>query len=213
MDDELKQFEREHGIVAWGGRLDASTLELAYKAGVFPWPMEPIDQMPLPWFCPPRRAVLYFKDLHQPKSLIRFLKKHTWRITVDKDFKQVIETCARLHEPTWITQPMLKAYIELHKRGGAHSVEVWEDETLVGGIYGVDAGGAFSCESMFHKKPNASKVALLHLISQLKMNGLDWIDIQQLSPHMEQLGAIEIARDRFLKELARTQALGLKLFA
>jgi leucyl/phenylalanyl-tRNA--protein transferase len=107
---------------------------------------------------------------------------------------------------------MIRGYCEFHRRGRAHSVEAWEGEELVGGVYGVDAGGAFAGESMFHLRPNASKLALLFLIDHLRARGLGWLDIQVLTPHMEALGAREVSREEFLSLLARTQARGLKLF-
>jgi len=113
---------------------------------------------------------------------------------------------------TWITPQMIAAYNELHKAGHAHSVEVWESTELVGGVYGVDGCGSFSGESMFTFRPNASKLALLYLIEHLKSRGLDWIDIQMLTPHMEAMGASTIPRDRFLGKLAATQQRKLVLF-
>src|ERR671939_2220897 len=111
-----------------------------------------------------------------------------------------------------MTLEMIRGYCEFHRRGGAHSVEAWEGEELVGGVYGVDAGGAFAGESMFHLRPNASKLALLHLIEHLRARGLDWLDIQVMTPHMERLGAKLVSRDEFLERLERTRRRGLKLF-
>src|SRR5262249_20365536 len=131
-------------------------------------------------------------------------------------FEEVIQACSQVPRPgqdgTWITPEMVHAYIELHGLGHAHSVEVWEGSKLIGGIYGVETGGAFAGESMFYRKPNASKLALLYLIELLKSRGASWMDIQMLTPHMKALGATEIKRDDFLKELSRVHALGLRLF-
>ena len=113
---------------------------------------------------------------------------------------------------TWITDDIIRSYTELHARGYVHSIEAWEEDTLVGGLYGVEANGAFAGESMFYLRPNASKLALLFLIEHLRSRGLDWMDIQMLTPHMELLGAKLITRDRFLEKLARTRSRGLKLF-
>lgn len=201
-------------IVAVGGTLSLDYLIDAYRHGIFPWPMGGTEK--LPWFCPESRAVLFFKDLHIPRSLEKIRKKSALRFTIDQAFDQVIHLCADTPRPeqdgTWITEEVLDAYIDLHRAGHAHSVEVWEDEILVGGAYGVDAGGAFAAESMFFKKPYASKLALLHLFDHLQSRGAEWIDIQILTPHMEALGAREISRDEFLLLLSETQSSSLKLF-
>lgn len=197
------------GIVALGERLDPDTLREAYRRGIFPWP---VDGLPLPWFCPPERGVLEFGALHIPRRLQRIRQQEPFRLTLDQAFDAVIEQCAARHQPTWITPPMLRAYKTLHRAGDAHSAEAWDGDQLVGGVYGVDAGGAFSCESMFYLRPNASKLALLHLIDHLRSRGLDWIDIQMVTPHLEVLGARAIQREDFLERLARTQVRGLSLF-
>ncbi|MCM2279173.1 MAG: leucyl/phenylalanyl-tRNA--protein transferase [Oligoflexia bacterium] len=207
----------EHGILAWGGDLEPETLLLAYSRGIFPWPLSDIDEeLPLAWFCPARRAILEFAGLHIPRSLERARKRKPFRFTIDQAFSEVIRHCARQPRPgqqgSWITPEMIEAYIELHRLGHAHSVEAWEGDTLVGGIYGVDAGGAFAGESMFHLRPNASKLALLHLVGHLHARGLDWMDIQILTPHLESLGARQITRDDFLRRLQQTRARGLSLF-
>ena len=136
--------------------------------------------------------------------------------TIDKAFAEVITWCAtverKLESGTWITPQMIRTYHEFHKEGHAHSVEVWEGTQLVGGIYGVDGCGSFSGESMFTLRPNASKLALLFLIDHLKSRGLDWIDIQMLTPHMEGMGAKSIPRSEFLERLAATQQRQLVLF-
>ena len=202
------------GIIALGGDLEPESLILAYQLGIFPWP---IQGLPLTWFCPPERAILEFDRIHIPRSLLKVRKKSNYRYTQDQAFEQVIQACARVPRPgqdgTWITRQMSKAYLALHQLGHAHSVEVWNGETLVGGIYGVDAGGAFAGESMFHHESYASKLALLHLCDYLRNQGLDWIDIQVMTPHMEAMGAREISRDEFLKKLALTQARKLRLFS
>jgi leucyl/phenylalanyl-tRNA--protein transferase len=201
------------GIVALGGELNVPNLVNAYRQGIFPWP---VDGWPLTWFCPEERAVLKFKDLHVPRSLRREQRRARFHLTVDQNFRAVITCCARIRRTgetgTWITPQMHRAYCQLHAAGHAHSVEVWMGEELVGGLYGVDAGGAFAGESMFHLRPNASKLALLHLIEHLQTRGLDWLDVQVLTPHMAALGAKEIDRAEFLAQLADTQTRGLKLF-
>jgi leucyl/phenylalanyl-tRNA---protein transferase len=203
----------EEGIVAFGGNLKPETLLTAYRRGIFPWP---IEGLPLTWFCPEERAILEFSDLHIPRSLARVIRQHSFEFTIDKDFKSVITHCSkakRKDQPgTWITPRMIKAYCDLHAIGHAHSVEVWEENILVGGLYGVDSGGAFAGESMFHLRPNASKLALLYLVDHLKSRGLDWLDIQVMTPHMEAIGAKTISRDDFLEKLSLSLSRGLKLF-
>jgi leucyl/phenylalanyl-tRNA---protein transferase len=200
-------------IVALGDDLSPETLVTAYRNGIFPWPTEGI---PLPWFSPRRRAILFLDELHIARSLRRFASRRPYRLTIDASFREVITACAETPRPgqdgTWIFPPIVEAYCRLHELGVAHSVEVWEDEILVGGIYGVDAGGAFAAESMFHHRPNASKLALLGLIRHLQSRGLEWLDIQVMTPHMEQLGARLLSRNRFLDLLAATQARRLRLF-
>ncbi|MCA1557921.1 MAG: leucyl/phenylalanyl-tRNA--protein transferase [Acidobacteria bacterium] len=210
-DPEYASFE---GIVAVGGQLSTENLLEAYRRGIFPWPME---GWPMLWFCPEPRAILEFKDLHIPRRLERLRKNSPFSFTIDRSFEKVITHCARVRRPgevgTWITQQMLRAYCKLHQTGHAHSVEAWdEDNRLVGGLYGVDAGGSFAGESMFFLQPNASKLALLHLIDYLRARGLDWMDIQMLTPHMAALGAKEISRTEFLSMLATQHRRGLKLF-
>jgi leucyl/phenylalanyl-tRNA--protein transferase len=201
------------GIVAVGGRPEPALLEEAYARGIFPWP---VDGYPLLWFSPAERGLLFFEELHVPRSLARERKRTRLRFTIDRAFERVIRACAgveRAHEKgTWIKPWMIRGYCEFHRSGGAHSVEAWEGEELVGGLYGVDAGGAFAGESMFHLRPNASKLALLFLIEHLQARGLDWLDVQVMTPHMTALGAKEIDRDEFLAKLAATQKRGLKLF-
>jgi len=201
------------GLLAVGGSLDPITLMAAYRQGVFPWPS---PGMPLLWFSPPERAIVRFADVHVSRSLRRALKLATWHYSVDRAFAQVIAACARTSRPreagTWITTEVENAYVALHALRRAHSVEVWEDEQLIGGIYGVDVDGAFAAESMFHLRPNASKAAFLYLVAQLERSGLDWIDIQMMTPHMQRFGAQEIPRATFLRLLAATRQRRLTLF-
>jgi leucyl/phenylalanyl-tRNA--protein transferase len=205
--------DNPEGIVAIGGDLHPENLLLAYQQGIFPWP---IEGWPLTWFCPPKRAILEFRELRIPRSLAKIRRRAPFRFTIDRDFRAVIMACAKRQRPgqrgTWITPGMVRAYCDFHAQGHAHSVEAWEGETLVGGLYGVDAGGAFAGESMFYLRPNASKLALLYLIDHLAERGLDWIDIQVMTPHMEALGARDISRAEFLAKLAATRARRLKLF-
>lgn len=201
------------GLIAVGGDLHPRSLELAYRQGIFPWPVE---GYPLLLFCPPQRAVLEFERLHIPRSLERSRRRAGYRYSINEAFEQVIDACSRTPRPgqngTWITPEMRQAYVEFHRQGFAHSIEVWSDTELVGGIYGVSVDGTFAGESMFHRKSDASKLALWHLVEHLQSRGLDWIDIQMLTPHMEALGAREIPKLEFLRLLSSTHARGLKLF-
>ena len=201
------------GIVALGGPLTATNLLRAYGNGIFPWPL---NEHILPWCCPEERGILDFNELHIPRRLARTRNRSTFHFTIDHAFPEVITHCAtvaRKHESgTWITRQMIRAYCELHRLGHAHSVEVWEGTELVGGLYGVDACGSFSGESMFSLRSNASKLALLFLIEHLKERGLDWIDIQMVTPHLEALGAKAVPRADFLEKLKATQKRKLILF-
>jgi leucyl/phenylalanyl-tRNA---protein transferase len=200
-------------IVGVGGRLDPETLMRAYRRGIFPWPVE---GLPLLWFCPRRRAILDFSRLHVGRSLARARRQSGLRFSVDTAFGAVIRACAATPRPgqdgTWITDEIEAAYMRLHALGIAHSVEAWRGRDLVAGVYGVGVDGAFAAESMFHREPNASKLALLHLIDRLAAAGLEWIDIQVMTPHLERLGAHEVSREQFLARLARTRARRVLLF-
>jgi leucyl/phenylalanyl-tRNA--protein transferase len=208
------EYASPEGIIAVVGSLTVENLLNAYRRGIFPWPME---GWPLTWFCPPERAILRFAELHVASSLAKVARRAPYQLTIDRDFRRVVAACAAAPRPdqdgTWITPAMIRAYGELHDAGHAHSVEVWDGEELVGGLYGVDAGGVFGGESMFHRRPNASKLALLHLIDHLRERGAEWLDIQVMTPHMQALGATPIDRADFLRLLAATQARGLRLFS
>lgn len=201
------------GIVAIGGDLHPESVLAAYRQGIFPWPVE---KLPLLWFCPAERGVLEFAALHLPRSLRRAARVAPYTFTIDRDFAAVIRGCAETPRPnqhgTWITPAVIAAYSRLHAMGIAHSVEAWAGDRLVGGAYGVDVDGAFAAESMFHHSPNASKLALLHLIGHLRARDLDWIDVQTLTPHMARLGAQLVPREHFLARLQHTRGRGLHLF-
>jgi len=200
-------------IVGVGGRLDPETLVRAYRRGIFPWPVE---GLPLLWFCPRERAILEFSRLHVGRSLARARRQSGLRFTVDAAFGAVIRACAATPRPgqdgTWITEEIESAYTRLHALGIAHSVEAWRGRDLVAGVYGVVVDGAFAAESMFHREANASKLALLHLVDHLAAAGLDWIDIQVMTPHLARLGAHVVPRKQFISRLARTRERGLSLF-
>jgi len=201
-------------VVSFGDPLTVENLRDAYANGIFPWHM---DGIPLPWYCPEQRAVLEFQDLRIPASLRRARRRSDLLFTVDQDFPGVMKGCQNAFRPgqngTWITQDFIDAYARLHDEGMAHSAEAWSPEgELVGGIYGVDAGGVFCGESMFYNVPNASKLALLHLIDHVRSRGSTWMDVQVMTPHIRALGAKEIKRPVFLAKLKKTRSEGLVLF-
>lgn len=205
---------RSNDVVAFGIPLTVDTVREAYERGIFPWHTEGV---PLPWHCPERRAILDFADLNVPRSLEKVRRKDEMTFTIDRDFGGVMHECALAYRPgqggTWITAKFERVFTELHHQGMAHSVETWNaDGDLVGGLYGVDAGGVFCGESMFYKSPNASKLALLFLIDHLRERGATWLDSQVMTPHLEALGAKEIDREEFLDKLETTQKLDLDLF-
>jgi leucyl/phenylalanyl-tRNA--protein transferase len=190
-------------IVAVGLDLKPKTLIQAYSQGVFPWPT---PGLPLLWYSPQKRAILLFDELHFSKRLKQYLKKSTWTFTIDRAFPKVIQACSeRGNEGTWILPEMKLAYTELFALGVAHSVEVWNGNELVGGLYGVDVGGNFAGESMFHTEDNASKAAVLFAVALLKKAGREFMDIQVMSEHMLAMGASEITRAQFKKRLIRIQ--------
>jgi leucyl/phenylalanyl-tRNA--protein transferase len=206
----------EDGLVALDFNLSPERVISAYRHGIFPWP-DGNPRHPIPWVCPPQRAILEFNALHLPRSLAKSRRRHAaLQFTIDRDFPAVIRACAaarRLGQRgTWITPPMIAAYLEVHRRGLAHSIEAWDGNTLVAGLYGVSAGGVFAGESMFHRIDDGSKLCLLHLVSHLSSRGATWFDIQQLTPHLAALGAREISRAEFLQRLAAEQRTPRDLF-
>jgi leucyl/phenylalanyl-tRNA--protein transferase len=193
----------ESGLLALGGDLDVGTLELAYRSGIFPWPVE---RQPLLWFAPPHRAILEFDEVRISKRLQRYFKTVGFDFRMDTAFEQVIRACANSkhrkgESGTWITPAMIEAYIAFHQRGFAHSFETFLEDELVGGLYGVKIGSYFAGESMFHTSSNASKFALVNAVGYLRRQGLSWMDVQVQSPFLESLGVKEIARMRFMDKL------------
>lgn len=194
----------EDGMLAIGGDLSTERLIHAYKNGIFPWFNE--DE-PILWWSPDPRMVLFPKELRVSKSMKTILKRGEFKITFNKAFEEVIQNCAQIKRNgqagTWITTDMTTAYCKLHKLGIAHSVEVWQADELVGGLYGIDLKEqhVFCGESMFSKASNASKVAFISLVKHLKTKHYKLIDCQVYNSHLESLGAREIPREKFLKYL------------
>ncbi|OED43461.1 leucyl/phenylalanyl-tRNA--protein transferase [Endozoicomonas sp. (ex Bugula neritina AB1)] len=189
------------GLLALGGNLEINTLLSAYRQGIFPWFS---DDDPILWWSPAPRMVFEPGQLHRSRSLSKLIRKNPYNITFDHDFQGVIRACAEPRnnsEGTWITADMQTAYINLHQAGHAHSVEVWDDDQLVGGIYGVAIGRIFFGESMFSRKSNTSKLAITALSEQLKVWQFALVDCQVHNPHLKSLGAKPISREEFLKTL------------
>lgn len=193
----------EDGIVAAGGDLEIDTLKAAYQSGIFPWPIS--VEFPLAWFSPDPRGILEFKDLHVSRSFEKFLKKSPFTVSFNQAFSKVIRACAvtprKGQRDTWITPEIINGYERLFQYGEAYSVEVWHEEKLVGGLYGVAMGDFVSGESMFMKEDNASKLALYSLIHVLSKNGIQWLDTQMVTPVVEQFGGKYISRKKFLKKI------------
>jgi len=186
-----------NGLLAVGGDLNTQRIITAYRLGIFPWFS---DEDPILWWSPSPRCVLKPTELHISKSFAKFSKKTTFSVSFDSAFNQVIDHCAQLRneqEGSWITDEMQQAYQQLFAQGVAHSVEVWDEELLVGGLYGLAIGNIFFGESMFSKRSNASKLAFSHLVKHLHQAGFQLIDCQVHSQHLASLGAIEISREDF----------------
>ncbi len=195
-------------IVAVGGDLRVETLLRAYWNGIFPWPED--EDSPVLWFHPDPRGILRTDHLHISRSLQRVLKRQPFRICVNRDFTAVIDHCATAPRPqqsgTWITPAMRDAYIALHRAGWAHSVEAYEQDHLVGGLYGVFVGGVFSGESMFHLVDNASRVALVALMGMLRQMGISFLDTQMMTPVVESMGGERVSRQEYLDLLRHSHA-------
>ena len=190
----------EEGIVAVGGDLSVERLILAYSRGIFPWYSS--DRSPILWWSPNPRFVLFPENLIVSKSMRPYFNQNKFKVTWDQNFEDVIKNCQKIDREdqlgTWITNKMLAAYIQLHKKGYAHSVEVWMGNELVGGLYGISLGKVFFGESMFAKVSNASKFGFISLVNQLKQKGFLLIDCQQETKHLESLGANAIKRKDFI---------------
>jgi leucyl/phenylalanyl-tRNA--protein transferase len=190
----------EEGIVAVGGDLSVERLILAYSKGIFPWYSS--DRSPILWWSPDPRFVLFPENLIVSKSMRPYFNQNKFQVTWDQNFEDVIINCQKIDREdqpgTWITSKMLASYIQLHKKGYAHSVEVWLGNELVGGLYGISLGKVFFGESMFTKVSNASKFGFISLVIQLKQKGFLLIDCQQETKHLESLGAAAIKRKDFI---------------
>lgn len=206
LNDKLEfpppQSASPDGIVAVGGDLSPDRLKLAYKNGIFPW-FE--DEDIIVWWSPDPRMVIFPDKLKVSASMRRLMKKNYFKITHNTHFEDVIYNCAKISRSgqsgTWITNGIIEAYTELHNKGIAKSVEVWKDEKLVGGLYGIDLGHIFCGESMFSAASNASKAAFIALVNKLKAENYKLVDCQVYTSHLESLGAEEIPRKEFLKIL------------
>ncbi|WP_317623095.1 leucyl/phenylalanyl-tRNA--protein transferase [Thiohalomonas denitrificans] len=199
-DPELA-LEDPDGLLAIGGDLSPRRLLSGYRMGIFPWYSE---EQPILWWTPDPRAVLFPADLKVSRSLRKALRKHPFEVTLDRAFDAVIEGCAAPRGDglgTWITPEMNAAYHRLHEMGFAHSVESWEADELIGGLYGIAIGRVFFGESMFTRRTNASKIAFVHLVRQLQAWGFELIDCQVASEHLASFGAMDIPRREFMSLL------------
>jgi leucyl/phenylalanyl-tRNA--protein transferase len=193
----------DRGLLAVGGTVAPDWLLAAYSRGIFPW----YDQgLPPLWWSPNPRAVLDLERLHVSRSMTRLLRQRCFDVSFNRAFETVMRACGdERDEGTWILPEMVDAYVALHRLGHAHSFEVWQGERLVGGLYGVQLGGFFAAESMFHRATNASKVALIVSVQTLFAAGIELFDVQFLTPHLASLGAHTLSRREYLGRLARAQ--------
>ena len=199
-DPESTDPSVDDGLIAIGGDLNPQRLIAAYRAGIFPWSVDPLT-----WWSPDPRAIFEWDGFHISRSFRRCLRQGHYQITFNTAFEQVMENCADRGDAdaTWISPEFLHAYGELHRLGHAHSAEAWFEDKLVGGVYGVAVGGLFAGESMFHHRTDASKAALYALHQSLRTANFGLFDIQMLTPVTEQLGAVEIPRAVYLERLAK----------
>jgi leucyl/phenylalanyl-tRNA--protein transferase len=190
----------EHGVTHNQRVIPVDTLVSAYASGWFPMAVEPGD---IQWFSPEPRGIIPLDSFHVPSRLARVVRQGRFEVAVDREFEAVIRACAARpdEDGSWIDGEIIESYLALHRQGIAHSVEAWRGGTLAGGLYGVALGGAFFGESMFHHETDASKVALAALVDRLRARGYRLLDVQWVTPHLEQFGAREIPRRRYLRLL------------
>jgi leucyl/phenylalanyl-tRNA--protein transferase len=206
-----------NGLLAYGGDLSLTRLINAYESGIFPWFGE---DDPYLWWSPNPRGIIELDNFHASKSLVKTIKNKKYQVTLNNNFLGVIHQCAKIprkvtglghvgetSNQTWITEEMLNAYIKLHEIGYAQSVEVWHQEELIGGLYGVAVGGVFCGESMFHTKTDASKVALYVLVEHMKHHHMSFIDCQMETPHLSSLGCETMPREEFISRLELSKNL------
>lgn len=188
-------------LVAITPEVNASDLFKAYAQGLFPWSGKPAR-----WFCPNPRAIFELERIRFPKRLLRLVRQNRFELSFDEAFEDVVRGCQNAHETCWIDDYIRGAFCEFHAMGYAHSVEVWLDGDLIGGLYGVQMARMYAGESMFSRVSNASKVAFYHLVQKLKEKNVELFDAQVLNPHTRSLGAIEIPRSQFLERLSKAVA-------
>lgn len=194
-------LQEPNGLLAAGGDLSPERLLQAYSQGVFPWFS---DDQPILWWSPSERMVISAQRLKVSRSLAKTIRNKSYQITVDRDFRAVIEACAAPRDAsggTWITREMIEAYCHLHELGHAHSFETWMDGELVGGLYGVGLGLMFYGESMFSRASDASKLAFVHMVRHLAAQGVEMIDCQMHTSHLERLGGELLPREDFIARL------------
>ena len=195
----------ENGLLAIGGKLSTPLLLTAYMNGIFPWPVS--EDQPIAWFSPDPRGIIETTNIHIPKSFKRFLNQHQYQVTFNTRFDEVIIECAKAKRPgqfgTWITPEMIESYKMMFRDGYAYSVEVIQENELVGGLYGVCIGEFFSGESMFYKKPQASKLALYSILKKLQNHGVHLLDTQMITPVTEMFGAKNLPREDFVNRLSK----------
>lgn len=206
IQDVIKNYDEASvhamGCVARVGEWSSRNLRLSYSNGIFPWPHEGSEDL---WFCPVLRGVIDFKSLHIPQRLLRQIKKTNYEVKFNHSFSEVIKHCQtqvrKNQTGSWIKEDLIQAYIDLHREGMCHSVEVWEEGELISGLYGVGIAGYFSAESVFSKKSNYAKYALLETIKTLQAQGLEWMDVQMLTNLSRNFGAYSISRSEFLRRV------------
>jgi len=192
----------ENGILAVGGSINNEFLLEAYTNGIFPWP----DDDQLIWFAPPKRAVLFLDQYTISKSLKKLIKNHTYQVKINSDLEKIISNCSKNvnRTDTWINQEIIKGFINFSKLGFVLSISIYEEDQLIGGLYGVKINNFFAGESMFYLKPNASKLAFYYLVKFLKKEKITWIDCQVQNKFLKTLGSKEISRDDYMKLLKLT---------